>query len=494
MQAGSSGRCDPNQDWGNLQADEKVVVGYYPNWSAYGRHYYLYNFADHESPGVPSKILPHAYYSHIQYAFINVSPDGRCVSSDPSIDLSLAECGCVDNPSHFREPCDCDWVKTFGGHQGLFADMAALKQTNPNIKMLMSIGGWTYSQNFSDIAQTQESRRRFISSCVDFMNTHGFDGIDIDWEYPGGGGRDALTCDQGIDPCSVEDKTNPDHWTPAGDGVTYSHMRDGICRSCRPEDGENYVSLLQEFREAMPQGYTLSVAVGASPARIADMNIRDMSCYLDWMGIMTYDFHGSWEQHTGFQSPLRRGEDRGEAEGLSIEEAAQNFLAAGLPASKLVTGAAFYGRGWGSVQQAEAGGAAQGLPVQAPNAQTGNVTNSNNVIIGRWEAGIWDYRGISEQYLDPLDPTRAIKPGYIRGWDEIAQTPYLYSEQDGIWFGYEDAQSTRIKAQYVRDQGYRGVIIWDTSLDDCDNTLARAVNEGLSRQVSQPPTAGCRAR
>jgi chitinase len=485
--------CDPNRDWGNLEANEKVVVGYYPNWAVYGRHYYLNSFADAEDPGVASKTVPHPYYSHIQFAFVNVSPDGRCVSSDPAVDLPRSDCDCTNpNPPHFRNACDCTWVKTFGGNEGLFRDMAALKAQNPNVKMLMSLGGWTYSQNFSDVARTPESRERFINSCVDFMNAYGFDGIDIDWEYPGGGGRDGATCAEGADPCTDAQKVDEANWTTAGDGATYSEMRDGVCRSCRAEDGENYVSLLRGFREAMPQGRTLSVAVGGSPARIADMNVRDMACYLDWMGIMTYDFHGGWENQTGFQSPLRRGEGRGEAEGLSIVESVDNFMAAGLPASKVVTGAAFYGRGWGNAVQQAPGGAAQGLPATDVNEQTGDVTHANGVMIGRWEAGIWDYRGIVESYLDPNDHTRAIRPGYVRGWDEAAASPYLYSAEDGIWFAYDDAESTRIKAEYVRDNNYRGVIVWDTTLDDCNDTLARAVNAGLGREVVNPPAPGCR--
>ena len=135
---------------------------------------------------------------------------------------------------------------------------------------------------------------------------------------------------------------------------------------------------------------------------------------------------------------------------------------------------------------------AQGLAPRAVNEQTGDVTDENGVIIGRWESGIWDYRGIAESYLDPSDPTQASKPGYVRGWDEAAATPYLYSATDGIWFSYDDAQSVRIKTQYVQDNGYRGVIVWDTTLDDCQDTLAKAVNEGLGRTVANPPPGGCR--
>ena len=484
--------CDPNTDFGNLAPNEKIVVGYYPNWAVYGRHYYLHNYADTEDPGVASCTVPHPYYTHIQFAFVNVSPDGRCVSSDPSVDLPRSDCDCSNpNPPHFRNNCDCGWVKTFGGNEGLFRDMAALKQANPNVKMIMSIGGWTYSQNFSDVARTPEARSKFVNSCVDFMNRYGFDGIDIDWEYPGGGGRDANTCAEGADPCTQQQKVAPENWVAAGDGATYSQMQDRVCRSCRAEDGENYVALLKDFRNAMPQGRTLSVAVGGSPARIADMNVRDMACYLDWMGIMTYDFHGAWEQQTGFHSPLRRSPDRNEPDGLSIVESVDNFVAAGLPRLKAVTGTAFYGRGWVNAQQAAPGGPAQG-PQGNHNAQTGDVTDGNGTVVGRWEAGIWDFRGISEQYLRADDQTQAAKAGYVRGWDEAAQSPYLYSQNDGVWFAYDDAQSLRVKGQYVRDNNLRGTIVWDVTSDDCKNTLAQAINEGLGRNVAPPLPCRCR--
>ena len=123
-------------------------------------------------------------------------------------------------------------------------------------------------------------------------------------------------------------------------------LKPGACVSCRKVDGANYVTLLKELREALdskhPKAHkSITVAVGAAPKHIKDMQLAKMHPYLDWVGMMTYDFHGSWESKVGFNSPM----DDTTKKGWSIKESISNFLAEGVPANKLVVGLAYYGRG-----------------------------------------------------------------------------------------------------------------------------------------------------
>ena len=237
---------------------DRVFVGYFPEWAVYDR---AYTISD----------MPGQHLTHVNYAFVQIV-DGECALYD-------------------------SWaaLEKDGGN---FAHIAEFKQTWPDVKVLMSIGGWTLSEPFSDVALTEESRETFVSSCVDFMTTHGFDGIDVDWEYPVGGG-----------------------------------LYDG-----RPEDKENYTLLLQDFREALgPQGI-LTIAAPGGPSTIENMDLPALAEPLSFINLMAYDFNGSWSSVTGHNAALYGD--------LSVDTATQTYLAAGVPPEKLVIGVAFYGRGF----------------------------------------------------------------------------------------------------------------------------------------------------
>jgi len=339
------------------------------------------------------------------------------------------------------------------------------------VKILMSVGGWTFSQNFSDVARTPEARERFARSCVAFMERHGFDGIDLDWEYPGGDGWDGATCRQGADPCTPEQKR--ERAVRAGDQVTFHHLEPGACVSCRDEDGANYVRLLASLRDALGERL-LTAAVGAGPHIRDRMDVAGMARHVDWLSLMTYDFHGAWDAQTGFNAPL----ETDDGSGFSIRDSVDGYLEAGLPADKLVMGTAFYGRGWVQVPNAAPGAQGQ-APAGVVDNQSGLVRD-NGVVTGTWEPGYWTWRLIREHYLTP-------ESGYVRGWDERAASPYLYSPEDRVWIGYDDPRSIRMKAAWARERGLRGVMTWEIPDDDCEDSLARALNEGFGRAVADPP-------
>ncbi len=446
---------------------EPVVVGYYPGWGVYSRHYYPHNLATVEDPGIPSNTIPGPYYSHLTYAFVNVSPAGFCTAQDPGAELPTG------------------W-KTFGPSTGIFEDLAALKAANPHLKILMSVGGWTYSQNFSDVAMTEGAREAFAQTCVQFMLEHGFDGIDIDWEHPTGNSKDGDLCEVGKDPCSPADKLAAAN--VAGDGTTYFDLDPNACVTCRPEDTANYTLLLGALRDELdaqsPEIHRpLTIAAGAGPAHVAALDVPGMAEHLDWIMVMAYDYHGGWESQTGFNSALTADDGTG----FDVTSSVNAFLDAGLSPDQIVLGLPFYGRGWAGAADSAPGGAA--TPATGTlNAQTGEV-QANGVVVGHWEAGSWGWRLLAENYLSPdfLTGTN----GYTRYWDETAQAPYLHSAADGVWIGYDDPESIAAKLALAKELGLRGAMIWDVTSDDCDDTLAKAVNEGLGRVVDNAPPPGC---
>lgn len=328
--------------------------------------------------------------THINYAFANIA-NGRCVLGDSYADTDKAFAG-------------DSWDQ--GALRGNFNQLIKLKASNPRLKTMISIGGWTWSQNFTTAAATDQSRKAFVSSCVSFMKQYKFDGIDIDWEYPVSGGLHGGTA----------------------------------------ADKENYTALLQEFRaELDTQGvadggrhYNLSIAAPAGPSIIPNLEVSKIASPLDWMNLMSYDYHGGWDPITGHNAPMNVG-TKDTAKGFSITDTVNAYVTGGFPAAKLVLGVPFYGRGWEGVGSTQSGLYQQGVSAS----------------VGTWEKGVFDYTDIRANYL----------PTMSRYWDEQAQVPYLYDSTRKLWITYDDPQSMKIKADYITSTGLGGVMAWEMSGD-----------------------------
>jgi chitinase len=261
------------------------IIGYYASWNIYDRQFFVTD-------------IPADKLTHINYAFVNISEDGECLIGDAWAD------------TQFPYPGDEEGAEFLGN----FRQLNLLKEAHPHLQTLLSIGGWSWSDYFSDVALTEESRAKFARSCVAMMKQYGFDGLDIDWEYPGGGGEAG----------NVE----------------------------RPEDPQNFTLLLAELRaqletqgQADGRHYLLTIA---APARAWGMELDKITAYLDWINVMTYDFNGAWSAVTGFNAPLY-GDPDAPNPTQSVDHSIQGYLAAGVPAEQLVMGVPFYGRGWAGV-------------------------------------------------------------------------------------------------------------------------------------------------
>jgi chitinase len=279
------------------------------------------------------------------------------------------------------------------------------------------------------MAFTADSRSRFARSCALFVHQYGFNGIDIDWEYPGGGGA------------------NPARG--------------------RAEDRRNYTLLLAELRRQLTeQGradqkqYLLTIATPASPKNCRCIELDKVHELVDFINLMTYDFTGSWSPVTGLNAPLfgpppsttshTAPTDR---PALSVDLAVRNYLAAGVPAQKLVLGVPFYGKAFGGVSDVNHG-------LFQPHGRQP---------AGPSGGGDWSYRNIKKQYLLTANPA-------IRFWDNLAKVPWIYDARSGVMVSYDDPISLRLKAQYAHEHKLGGVMIWELSQDDDQSSLLTALN------------------
>ena len=367
-------------------AHGKRVIGYYAGWSV---------------DRYPATKIPGELLTHVNYAFAVVTPENQCAPRNPKV----AERG--------------------------FAQLRELKKKHPHLRTLISVGGWTDSTGFYDMAKTREARETFAKSAAAFAKQHGFDGVDIDWEYPGGGGDD-------------KDKGDPD-------------------------DTPNFTALLKALRTQLDaQGmadnkkYLLTIA---APAGGAHKRIELDRVYplLDFINIMTYDFAGSWSKHTAFNAPLFPWGEH-EAGRYAGDSAVQAYRKAGVPAEKIVLGVPFYGRAFGGVQAGGSNGLNQPFDPKA------KMTSSDG----------WGWRALSEHYVD--------KKGKLFR-HEKAKVPWLFDEASGLFVSYDDPHSLRGKAEYVRDNKLGGVMIWELSDDDEKSSLLNALNEGLAAPRPTAPAA-----
>ncbi len=283
-----------------------------------------------------------------------------------------------------------------------FRELNALKHRNPALKILISIGGWAWSENFSDAVLTEAGRRLFAATAVDIVRKHRLDGVDIDWEYPG---------------------------VPGEDGNVY-----------RPEDKQNYTLMFKALRASLDtlaretgRPYLLTTAVGGGRYFTAHTEMDKAQQYLDYVNIMTYDYKTNPTGIAGHHTNLY-GSTKDTAE-PSAHRSVRIYLEAGVPAEKLVMGAAFYGRGWTLND-----GGNRGLNRQAlKGARGGGYTRLKDSLINQ--------------------------QGYKRHWDRKAKAPYLWHPGNNVFISFDDERSVRAKCRYITKHGLAGVMFWEYSSD-----------------------------
>jgi len=377
------------------QDKEPRHIAYFASWSSEERALGLMD--------IDPSIL-----THINYAFANLTEDGEVFLSDVESDT-------IKDKKTVKKESKED-------SHGYFAQIKQIKEKYPHLKVLISIGGWTWSTNFSGVAADPIKRNRFAASALELVVKYGSDGVDIDWEYPGEGGDNI-----------------PHH----------------------PADNKNFVLLLKAIRKAMNEqakkdgkNYLLSIAARAAKRFVTDSNLLEAMQFIDFINLMTYDFHSVSEKKTAFNAPLFEKDEKSESIGTTITA----FIEAGIDPKAINLGLAFYGKGWTNVASTKNHGVYQ--PAEA--------ISGIGYGLGTWEPGAFEAWDILENYVD--------KNGFVRYFDETAQCPYLFDGK--TWIGYDDEESIKVKIDFAKEKGLGGVMFWEFS-GDKNLTLQKSIAELL---------------
>ncbi|MGI5400223.1 glycosyl hydrolase family 18 protein [Streptomyces sp. CA-135486] len=434
--------ADPVGDGGH------ATVGYFVQWGIYGRQYFVRNL---DTSGAAANL------DVVNYAFGNIDPVNLTC-------LSGVTKGVSGNPQDPNEgdgagDAEADYGRAFAASQsvdgvaddgwgklrGNFNQLKKLKAKHPHLKVVISLGGWTYSKYFSDVAATDASRKKFVKSCIDLYikgdlpayNGAGgagvaagiFDGIDLDWEWPGS-----------------PDGHPGNHWSTA--------------------DKANNTALIAEFRKQLDalggEHKLLTAFTPADPKKIdAGWDLSKIFGDLDIANVQGYDFHGagsdnSWEPNrTGHQANLYPDAQSPYANDFSIDGAVKAYATAGVSPRKLTIGFPFYGRGWKEV----AAGGVNGEWQSANGAAPGQFAE---------EAGTRGYQNLvtSVPNLTVVHDTQSV-------------ATYGYQGAGGQWWSFDDTWSIGQKAAYIKSKGLLGGMIWEMSGDTPGGTLLSALHSGL---------------
>ncbi|MFC5908041.1 glycoside hydrolase family 18 protein [Streptacidiphilus monticola] len=400
-------------------AHQKELIGYFTQWGIYSGFF--------EKKLVTSGEINHL--TELDYAFSDIAADGTCSSGDPWADYQrpFAADEAVDGQG---ESYDATAL------HGNFNQLRELKAANPHLKIVMSIGGWSWSKNFSQLALTAEGRQKFVASCVDQYikgDIPGlpagaaagiFDGISVDWEYPGAPGND----------------------NPYG-----------------PQDTPDFTALMQEFRSqldaaagtagdgARRKHYVLTANTSANPTVAANLELRKLARVVDWFNVMTFDYHGSWEptgptDHASalFQDPRDPNPANNR---FSVAQAVQYYEQQGVKSSQIGIAIPYYAHTWTGVAPGPRG---DGL-FQAATA--GGDTPNYNAVVNA--------------------------PGKTY-WDPFAQAPYKYDAATGTFYSYDDTRSVAVKGAFINAAGLRGTFVWSMDGDTADGQLTAALGTALN--------------
>lgn len=307
------------------------------------------------------------------------------------------------------------------------------RKNYPRLKIMIACGGWAGSGGFSEMAMTEESRKKFVNSAMEFIKEYDIDGIDIDWEYPG----------------------------LPGDGNPYS-----------PADKENFTKLMCGLKQGMDNisdYLTLTWASAGWEMAFDFIELDKVMQCVNYVNVMSYDLAGGGDPYTSHHTNLglikmedlqgtpahtKMIEEGDSTKPFSTDKIVQYLLDKGVDSAQIVIGSNFSGRAW------------QGVPPE----------NNGLYQLNRGRARIRaSYSNIREE-MENMN-------GFTRHWDPLAKAPYLYSAKDSIFITYDDTMSVRLKTKYAANMGLGGIMFWQISADTPEDGLVDAIYKEKMKNV-----------
>ncbi|XP_035786938.1 probable endochitinase [Anopheles albimanus] len=341
--------------------------------------------------------------THIVYTFVGLDTKGNVKILDSWLDISLSG----------------------------YSRFVQLKQRNPSVKLFIAIGGWNEgSATYSTMANSDLLRAVFVESTVAFVKRYGFDGFDVDWEYP-------------------------------------------TLRGGAPEDRVGFIKLLRDLRARFDQeGLLLSIATAATEDYLRSAyNVPEINRYVHFVNLMSYDLHAYWDGQTGANAPLYANtwETGYTTSMLNVDDCVRAWIDGGLDPAKLNVGVPVYGHTFKLSSTTD-------TRVGAPT-------------VGPGDAGPYTLEPGTLSYLEICEKLKA--GGYTTAWHEQQQVPYAYKGNQ--WISYDNARSIAIKVQYAKQMKVGGIMVWSIESDDAKGVCgegAHPITATVYREVFGSGGAG----
>lgn len=433
---------------------QKQVIGYLTNWDAWKA----------ANAGLPAQgVLNHLNVDYSKYTIINYSFFG--VANDGSLHSGDLRNKNINQPGSSQQPGDIFYVDPYSSWDLhlLFGELELIQHLNADavakataqgfdvvengstwshptwglynkalpvpihkpggapgllelahangVKVMASIGGWSMCKHFPEMAADPVKRQRFINDCVKLINT-GFDGIDLDWEFPG---------------------------PYAGMNFTGTQA-----------DFVNFTNLVQAIRDAIGPNKLITAAMSADPVKLQGFEWNKISATMDFFNIMSYDFNGGWSNQAGHNSPLYNY-DNSEAASFNWKSSYDALVSYGVPKNKINMGSPFYGRGVVTTAPATLNGAtSKRSETVQPDGAIVTCADFTN-----WPKDVYDG---TPTYFYIKQVALQSGSGWTRHWDDQAKVPYL--TKGNYFLSYDDPESIGHKAQFIVDNDLAGTIVW----------------------------------